>query len=118
MRTTSKTLALRDPSLAAALGALPGADYGADFGGGISPYDPSRNIGFGADMGYGFGVDAAMVAPHPPAPPAAHMHAHPAAHPHHPHHQAWLQAYHGYMKHHMTPPFWEGRYGYYGAGIP
>lgn len=118
MRTTSKTLALRDPSLAAALGALPGADYGADFGGGISPYDPSRNIGFGADMGYGFGVDAAMVVPPPPAPPAAHMHAHPAAHPHHPHHQAWLQAYHGYMKHHMTPPFWEGRYGYYGAGIP
>jgi hypothetical protein len=113
MRTTSKSLALRDPSLAAALGALPtrgGADYGADFGSGISPYDPSRNIGFG--YGMGFGVDASMV-PAPPAPPAAHP-----SHPAHPHHQGWLQMYHHYLGAHARPPFWDGRYGYYGSGLP
>ena len=116
MRPTSAMLARRAPALAAALGATRSADYGADFNGGISAYDPSRNIGFGFDASYGFGVDA----PPPPAAlapaHAAHAH-HPAAHPHHPHHAAWLKAYIGYMGHHGQPPFYEGRYGYYGHGL-
>ena len=116
MRPTSAMLARRAPALAAALGATRSADYGADFNGGISAYDPSRNIGFGFDVGHGFGVDA----PPPPAAlapaHAAHAH-HPAAHPHHPHHAAWLKAYMGYMGHHGQPPFYEGRYGYYGHGL-
>lgn len=113
MRPTSRQLAMRDPALAAAIGAMPGADYGsergrAEFGMfGFSPYDPSRNVGFG--------VDAAMVPPPPPPP----MHPAAMAMHHGGHHQApWLKNYHGYMAHHGTPPFWDGLYGYYGHGFP
>lgn len=57
MRPTSRDLANRDPALAAALGIVPGADFGSDYG---------ADYGFGDPMGadYGFGADA-------PAPPAA-----------------------------------------------
>lgn len=110
MRTTSRMLAMRDPALAAAIGSLPSADYGADprrpragFGG-FSPFDPSRNIGFGWE---GFGADA------PPPPPPAAMMPHPAAHP-----GGWEAGYNRYMGSHGYPPFWDGRYGYYGAGFP
>jgi hypothetical protein len=136
MRPNAHNLAMRDPALASALGALPGADYGsergrASFGAGFgfSPYDPSRNIGFGYD--YGFGVDAAApppmaLTPMPPLQP--HMAPHPAlaamgAHGPHGHHPAraqaaWLQHFNNYFTHHARPPFWDGLYGYYGHGLP
>lgn len=116
MRPTARTLALRDPALAVALGAVAGADYGnernASFGnfGGFSPYDPSRNIGFG--------VDAMPPPPPPPMHPAVAiaMHQHGG---HGGHHMApWLQNYHGYMQRHGQPPFYDGRYGWYGQGMP
>jgi hypothetical protein len=119
MRPNAAQLAHRDPALAAALGALRGADYGvdrtrADFGGmfGFSPFDPSRNIGFGVDA--------------PPPPPMQMMHpavaeamAAQAGHPaHHGHHMAqWQRNYNGYVNRHGVPPFWDGRYGYYGDGF-
>lgn len=112
MRPNSRQLAMRDPALAAALGALAGADYGrdprgAEFGNfGFSPFDPSRNIGFGVD---------APPPPPPPMHPAAMMH---PAHAGHHHMAPWLRNYHGYLSHHGTPPFWDGRYGYYGHGMP
>jgi len=62
-----KDLAMRDPALAAALGVLPGTDFGAesDFG---------NDYGFGIDstsaMGFGFGADAPST---PPATPQAMM---------------------------------------------
>jgi hypothetical protein len=123
-RPNSSNLAMRDPALAAALGAVPGPDYGheraAAFGGfgyaGVSPYDVSRNIGFGYE---GFGADA----PHPPMPPAppphpmAHPgHGHHGHHGHHPH-PAWLAAWH-HGFHGGMPPFYSGRYGFYGDGAP
>jgi hypothetical protein len=62
---------MRDPALAALMGALPGEDFGADGSGGheadfgafgafgaapgLSVYDPSRNIGYG--FGWDYGVD-------------------------------------------------------------
>ena len=113
MRPTSRQLAMRDPALAAAIGAMPGADYGSERGRaqfgmfGFSPYNPSRNIGFG--------VDASMVPPPPPPPPPGH----PAAMQHAGHHMApWMKNYHGYLSHHGVPPFWNGLYGYYGHGFP
>jgi hypothetical protein len=120
MRPNAAQLTHRDPALAAALGALRGADYGRDPGRaefgmfGFSPFDPSRNIGFGVD------------APAPPPPQLMHpamaeaMAAQSGAHGHHGHHHkaAWLQNYHAYLQHHGTPPFWDGRYGYYGQGFP
>jgi hypothetical protein len=87
MNPNARQLAMRDPALAALMGALPGQDFGhdamggqeADFG--ISPFDVSANIGeddFGA-FGYGFGADAALAAPaatpHPAVVQAAY-HAH------------------------------------------
>lgn len=110
MRPNSAQLAQRDPALAAALGAFSGADYGyegrgrADFGA-YSPFDPSRNIGFGVDAAMVPPPPAAMMAPPPPNAPAHHK-------------AAWLKMYHGYMGHHGTPPFWDGSYGYYGHGFP
>lgn len=52
MRPTSKDLAMRDRALAAAMGVLPGSDFGGEFGG----------FGFGEDM---YGAD--VPAPHPSA---------------------------------------------------
>jgi hypothetical protein len=109
---TSRSLAMRDPSLAAAIGAIPGADYGAARGpgfGGFDPYDPYRNIGFGVD------------APAPPALPAPPMHpAHMAHHGHHGHHghHSPFGPYAGFMHHAGYPPFYDGRYGYYGHHFP
>jgi hypothetical protein len=117
MRPNAAQLTHRDPALAAALGALRGADYGrdprhAEFGMfGFSPFDPSRNIGFGVD------------APPPPPPPmhpamAMAMHQQHGGH-HGGHHMApWLHNYKAYLAHHGTPPFWDGAYGYYGQGMP
>ena len=84
------SLAMRDPALAALLGALPGSDFGAEFG-----HTPDPQYEMGAEFGYyGYGADApppphAMVAPPPP-----HM-----AHGHngygiHPEHAALLRAHH------------------------
>lgn len=112
MRNASgRSLVMRDPALAAAIGAIRGADYGgesgsrhgAQFGGGFggySPYDPSRNIGFGVD------------APMPPMLPA------PPGHPmeHHGHHGHG--PFNGFMPHHGYPPFYDGRYSFYGHGFP
>ena len=78
-------LALRDPALASLLGALPGSDFGAEFGG---EYDMAGQAGvipdvghgvmgaeFGAEFGYyGYGADAA---------PHAAMARHGAIHPEH-----------------------------------
>lgn len=64
---TMKDLAMRDPALAAALGILPGTDFGAesDFG---------SDYGFGTDdMGFGFGADAPAAPAAPPATPQAMM---------------------------------------------
>ncbi len=128
-RPVTRDLVMRDPALAALLGALPGADYGhegpsgfrrpsygADFG--ISSYDPSRNIGYG---GMGFGVDAPPP-PHPgmPMPPMPHPAEmlHPS-HPAHPAHAGWGNPmYHGYALRHGHPAYWGGRYGYYGHEPP
>lgn len=119
MRPNAAMLANRDPALAAALGALRGADYGtergrAEFGMfGFSPFDPSRNIGFGVD------APPPPMMPHPAMLPPGH----PAAGGHHGgHHHAamapWLHNYQGYTARHGVPPFWDGAYGYYGHGFP
>jgi hypothetical protein len=58
-------LAMRDPALAALMGALPGQDFGADplsqpgadFG--MSPFDVSQNIG--AEFGFGAGFGSAAL---------------------------------------------------------
>jgi hypothetical protein len=103
---------MRDPAMAAVIGALPAADYGHDSRrpqagfGGFSPFDPSRNIGFGWE---GFGADAPL--PPPPAPPMPSPHGGGGIAP-------WQQAYQGYMRQHATPPFWDGRFAYYGGGFP
>jgi hypothetical protein len=99
-------LALRDPALAALLGALPGSDFGSEFGtsaddgqaygmhgqAGVIP-DRGADIGaeFGAEFGYyGYGADVA-----PPAMPhmAQHM-AHRGHAPIHPEHAQLLRAHH------------------------
>jgi hypothetical protein len=117
MRPKAHDLAMRDPALAASLGGLPGADYGVDRGPsgfrgrnadfGISSFDPSRNIGFG------FGVDAplAMVPPPPPHPMAPHPHGHHG-------HGGHYGVYGGYPGYAGYPPFYDGRHGYYGHGVP
>jgi hypothetical protein len=118
MRATSRALAMRDPAMAAAIGALPAADYGYDRSrpsagfGGFSPYDPSRNIGFGWE---GFGADA----PPPPPPPPPHaMMPYPGHHMGHHGHPGWQAGFNHYLAGHGYPPFWDGRYGYYGGGFP
>jgi hypothetical protein len=125
---TSRSLAMRDPAMAAAIGAIPGSNYGADRSGypsrggqfgGFSPFDPSHNIGGG--FGGGFGVDAPPPPPPPmhPAmlpPPAGMHHGH---HGHHGHpHAPLFGPFHGYMPAHGYPPFYDGRYGYYGHQFP
>lgn len=91
-------LARRDPAFAVLMGAISGADFGAqamvapsyppyaqyeepaafgdEYGFGISAFDPTLNLGFGA------GAPAAHPAAHPAHPANAHLRAsHPAAHP-------------------------------------
>ena len=112
---TGRSLAMRDPALAAAIGAIPGSNYGADgrggaqFGGfgGFSAFDPGRNIGFGVD------------APAPPMPPMlAAPPGHPAHHGHHGGHHSPFGPFAGFMQHAGYPPYYDGRYNYYGHGFP
>lgn len=71
MRPSSKTLALRDPALAALMGAIPGADFGGEFGyefGEDLDVDyPSVGYEFGDDYGDVYGADAAPAAVPPPS---------------------------------------------------
>lgn len=91
---SSRELASRDPALAALMGALPGRgarfgfgdDYGYGFG--LSAFDPSMNIGFGAGV--------------PGAPPPPHPAVHPAMHAPHPH--AAHAAHHAAAWHHPANP--------------
>lgn len=62
---TSLQLALRDPAAAAAFGIMPGADVGADFGN-----DWAGDVGFGTDMGFGYGAQDGMDAGFGAAAPA------------------------------------------------
>lgn len=93
-------LAMRDPALAALLGALPGSDFGAEFGG--SEYDmngqsgviPDRGADMGAEFGaefgyYGYGADAPPAMPH-----GAHVMPHRGHAAIHPEHAALLRAHH------------------------
>lgn len=57
MKTSARSLAMRDPAFAASIGAIDSADFGADFG-----------VEFGDDMGYEFGADTAAPAAMVPAP--------------------------------------------------
>src|SRR5271157_3401961 len=113
-------LAARDPAKAALMGAIPGnSAFGDDYGfgaygrRGISAFDPSANIGFGGQWGFGAGP----LAPPPPPPQAPIAPPHPAdfSHPHHrafyPHmygggggygHPVWG---HHYAQHHEVPHF-------------
>jgi hypothetical protein len=81
MRPNASQLSMRDPALAAVMGALPGSDFGyAPRGYGRSPYPQSRPMPRQmrrpvADFGYGFGYDyGAEGAPPVAAPPARHAH--------------------------------------------
>jgi len=81
-------LAARDPAKAALMGAIAGAHFGFgdDYGfgaygrRGISAYDPSANIGFGA---WGWGA-AVPPPPPPPPPPPVHLAPPPPPAPPHP----------------------------------
>lgn len=76
MKPNARQLAMRDPALAALLGAdqAPGADFGAEFGAEFGGYDPNGG-GFG-DYGWDIGADAAPAPAAAPAPsPAALMQA-------------------------------------------
>jgi hypothetical protein len=68
MRPTSRQLAMRDPALAAVMGALA-------LGPGGQP-QPAADFGDDADFGYGFGYDWGADAA-PAAPPVHHGHHHP-----------------------------------------
>jgi hypothetical protein len=84
---------MRDPALAALLGALPGNDFGAEFGHGQG-VDPQYEMG--AEFGYyGYGADAAP-APlvHAPPPPIAPHHGGHHYGGIHPEHAALLRAHH------------------------
>jgi len=63
----SQDLLMREPALAMLMGALPqGENFG--FGGGISAYDPSLNIGFGWGRGGGYGYAHPNHTHHPYEP--------------------------------------------------
>lgn len=62
MRPTSQQLAMRDPALAALMGAHMGSDFGGDFGDFAGDDDDS----YGYEFGYEFGAEAAGEVP-PPA---------------------------------------------------
>jgi len=97
MSTNYGQLALRDPALASLLGALPGSDFGAEFGGeydmngmpGVTPEQGSFvGAEFGAEFGYyGYGADA----PHPAAAPRHGGH---FGHGIHPEHARLLREFH------------------------
>jgi hypothetical protein len=79
MRPTANQLAMRDPALAAVMGALPGSDFG--YARRAYPQPMRRPVGRpmnrrpAADFGYGFGFDyGAEGAPPPVAAPARHAH--------------------------------------------
>lgn len=93
---------MRDPSLAAAIGAMPGPDYGGRGGASFGHW--------GSGMGFGVDAPAAPMLPAPPLPPG-----HPA---HMAHHAGPYGGFTGYRAHHGYPPFYDGRYGYYGHGMP
>lgn len=71
MRPNSKSLALRDPALAALVGVIAGANFGSDFGVEVDDenypgvYEDGPQFGvefgndYGVDFGYDFGADAA-----------------------------------------------------------
>jgi hypothetical protein len=90
------SLAMRDPALAALLGALPGNDFGAEFGH-AQGVDPQYEMG--AEFGYyGYGADAAPVHALAPPPPPPAMMPHPGyGHHIHPEHAALLRAHHRRM---------------------
>src|SRR5574338_88008 len=79
MRPSSKTLALRDPALAALMGAIPGADFGGEMGyefGDDSLDDDEFHVfgyEFGDDYGDVYGADAAPAAAVPPPSVAAKL---------------------------------------------
>jgi hypothetical protein len=94
MRPNASQLSMRDPALAAVMGALPGSDFG--YARGYAPrsaYPQARQMPRArnrqvADFGYGFGYDyGAEGAPPPVAAPHPGRHAHPemvrAWHHHH-----------------------------------
>jgi len=84
MRPNASQLSMRDPALAAVMGALPGSDFGyAPRGYGRSSYPQARPRQMQprpmprqvADFGYGFGYDyGAEGAPPVVAPPGRHAH--------------------------------------------
>ena len=91
---------MRDPALAALLGALPGSDFGAEFGGeydmnGMAGVTPDVGHGvmgaeFGAEFGYyGYGADAHPAAAVHPAAMARHP-----GHAIHPEHARLLREHH------------------------
>jgi hypothetical protein len=96
MRPSAHSLAMRDPALAAVMGALPGTDFGRDprsYGRGPMPRQmpmarpmPRRAPRPAADFGYGFGYDYGAEGGAPAAAPMARGH-HPemvrAWHHHH-----------------------------------
>lgn len=98
MRPSAQSLAMRDPALAAVMGALPGTDFGRDprsYGRGPvqraygpRPMPAPRRQRQPADFGYGFGYDYGAEG----APVAAPVHARGGHHPEmvrawHHHHQ-------------------------------
>jgi hypothetical protein len=95
MRPSAPSLAMRDPALAAVMGALPGTDFGRDprsYGRGPMPRSYPRPVAMprrarpAADFGYGFGYDYGAEGGAPVAAPVARGH-HPemvrAWHHHH-----------------------------------
>jgi hypothetical protein len=82
MRPSASQLSMRDPALAAVMGALPGSDFGyAPRGYAPRGYGPPRQMRQVArrpvaDFGYGFGFDYGAEGAPPPvvAPPGRHAH--------------------------------------------